>query len=112
MSASQEQQPFIGAADFVPKTKSLVSLEKAAAGCRGCDLYARATQVVFGEGNRSAEMMLVGEQPGDVEDREGAPFVGPAGALLDRAFDEAAIARSEVYLTNAVKHFRWKSTSK
>jgi DNA polymerase len=79
-----------------------------AANCRGCDLYENATQTVFGSGPRSAPLVLVGEQPGDVEDRRGEPFVGPAGKLLDRALQEAGLARSETYLTNAVKHFRWK----
>jgi DNA polymerase len=79
--------------------------------CQGCDLYERATQAVFGAGPRTARLLLVGEQPGDVEDREGEPFVGPAGHLLDRALAEAGIDRASAFLTNAVKHFRWKSTS-
>jgi DNA polymerase len=87
-------------------------LEKAAEGCRGCELYKDATQVVFGEGRPSARLMLVGEQPGDKEDLEGEPFVGPAGRLLDRALEEAGIDRSEAYVTNAVKHFKWKAKGK
>jgi uracil-DNA glycosylase family protein len=95
------------AAEFFPKRVTLRTLAAAAEGCRGCDLYRNATQTVFGEGPRDAEMMLVGEQPGDREDVMGRPFVGPAGALLDRALEEAGIRRDEVYLTNVVKHFKW-----
>jgi uracil-DNA glycosylase len=79
----------------------------AAQGCRGCALYLCGSQAVFGEGPRTARVLVVGEQPGDEEDKQGKPFVGPAGKLLDRAFDEAGIARGELYLTNAVKHFKW-----
>src|SRR5947209_6811774 len=86
---------------------SLDSLRSAADECRGCDLWENATQTVFGEGARKATMMLVGEQPGDREDVEGKPFVGPAGRILDEALAEAGIDRSRVYVTNAVKHFRW-----
>jgi DNA polymerase len=100
------------AAPFVPDTTSLRTLSAAAHECRGCDLYKTATQVVFGAGPRSAHVMFVGEQPGDQEDRQGAPFVGPAGALLDRALEEAAIPRNEVYVTNAVKHFKWEPRGK
>jgi uracil-DNA glycosylase len=96
------------AASFLPATLSLPALREAATGCRGCALYARATQTVFGEGPSPARMMLVGEQPGDVEDRRGAPFVGPAGAVLHRALGEVGIEREAVYVTNAVKHFKWK----
>jgi uracil-DNA glycosylase len=96
------------AAEFLPERRSLRALERAAEGCRGCDLYKDATQTVFGGGRPSAELMLVGEQPGDREDREGEPFVGPAGALLDRALEEAGIDRGAAYVTNAVKHFKWK----
>jgi uracil-DNA glycosylase len=102
---------YAGAATFVPDSSRLSVLADASQACRGCDLYARATQTVFGAGPRTARMMLVGEQPGDVEDRAGVPFVGPAGGVLDRALTEAAIARESIYLTNAVKHFRWKSTA-
>ena len=87
-------------------------LRASAAGCRQCDLYKRATQTVFGEGPPHARLVMIGEQPGDHEDKEGHPFVGPAGRLLDRALDEAGIDRTEVYLTNAVKHFKWKPSGK
>jgi DNA polymerase len=82
-------------------------LRDAAAGCRGCHLWKVGTQTVFGEGPRSARVVVVGEQPGDQEDRQGRPFVGPAGRLLDHAFDAAGIDRDDVYVTNAVKHFKW-----
>ncbi|MEU9691810.1 UdgX family uracil-DNA binding protein [Amycolatopsis japonica] len=91
-----------------PETADLSELRSAASGCRGCDLYRDATQTVFGEGPRAAEIMVVGEQPGDQEDRQGAPFVGPAGRLLDRALDEAGFDRRKIYVTNAVKHFKFK----
>src|SRR3982751_876824 len=100
------------AAEFLPPSRSLKALEEAAQGCRGCELYKDATQAVFGEGRKSAELMLVGEQPGDKEDLEGEPFVGPAGRLLDRALEEAGIDRSAAYVTNAVKHFKWKPRGK
>ena len=96
------------AAEFMPPSRSLKALQAAAETCRGCELYEDATQAVFGRGRKKAELMLVGEQPGDKEDREGEPFVGPAGRLLDRALGEAGIDRSETYVTNAVKHFKWK----
>ena len=96
------------AEEYLPKRLNLKALEKAAEGCRGCELYKDATQAVFGQGRASARLMLVGEQPGDKEDKEGEPFVGPAGRLLDRALEEAGIDRSEAYVTNAVKHFKWK----
>jgi len=96
------------AAEFVPSSRSLTVLAGAAEGCRGCPLYKDATQTVFGRGKKGAELMLVGEQPGDKEDLEGEPFVGPAGRLLDRALEEAGIDRSAAYVTNAVKHFKWK----
>ena len=95
------------AAEFLPKRHTLESLRAAARSCKGCDLYKNATQTVFGEGPKDASVMLVGEQPGDMEDRQGHPFVGPAGRLLDKALAEAHIPRDEVYITNAVKHFRW-----
>ena len=100
------------AAPFVPNTTSLRTLSAAAHECRGCDLYRTATQVVFGAGPRTARVMFVGEQPGDQEDRAGAPFVGPAGALLDKALADAGIPRDEVYVTNAVKHFKWEPRGK
>jgi uracil-DNA glycosylase family protein len=99
-----------GADRFLPETRRISALRRAARTCQGCDLYEAATQVVFGAGLVKSRMMLVGEQPGDVEDRRGEPFVGPAGQVLDRALDAAGIERSDVYLTNAVKHFRWKAT--
>jgi DNA polymerase len=92
--------------------QSLASLRTAAARCTACDLYARATQTVFGEGAAQARMMLIGEQPGDQEDRAGRPFVGPAGRLLDRALETAAIDREQVYVTNVVKHFNWRPAGK
>src|SRR5688500_4288960 len=95
------------AADFIPPKPTLPKLRQAAARCRGCDLWVNATQTVFGEGPPSAEVMLVGEQPGDQEDRIGHPFVGPAGRLLDAALEQAGIDRKRVYLTNAVKHFKF-----
>src|SRR5262249_60492859 len=91
---------------FLPEDRSLTALVHAVQGCRGCPLYARATQAVFGEGPVPAQVMLVGEQPGDQEDREGAPFVGPAGRVLDRALGEAGIPREAAYLTNALTHFK------
>lgn len=100
------------AAPFVPDTTSLKKLSAAAHECTGCDLYKNATQVVFGEGPQQARVMFVGEQPGDQEDRQGAPFVGPAGALLDKALEDAGIPRSDVYVTNAVKHFSWEPRGK
>jgi DNA polymerase len=87
-------------------------LRKAAAGCRNCPLWENATQTVFGEGNPRARIMFVGEQPGDVEDRQGHPFVGPAGRILDQAMSEAGIDRAKVYVTNAVKHFKWEPRGK
>jgi uracil-DNA glycosylase len=100
------------AADFLPKRLSLPSLREAAAGCRGCQLWQVGTQTVFGEGARSADVMFVGEQPGDQEDRAGRPFVGPAGRLLDDALREAGIDRDKTYVTNAVKHFKWQARGK
>ncbi|MFF9133644.1 UdgX family uracil-DNA binding protein [Streptomyces sp. NPDC014806] len=92
---------------FVPDGAGLDGLRQAAAGCRGCPLYRDATQTVFGAGNPHARVMLVGEQPGDQEDRQGKPFVGPAGKLLDRALAEAGIDPAQAYVTNAVKHFKF-----
>lgn len=91
----------------VPKARSLRRLREAAAGCRACGLYAHATQTVFGAGPRDAKIVMVGEQPGDIEDREGDPFVGPAGRLLRQAFADAGLNQSDIYLTNAVKHFKF-----
>lgn len=98
----------MSAEPFLPDQLTLSALGKAVQRCRGCPLHANATQAVFGEGLASARVVLVGEQPGDHEDRAGRPFVGPAGQLLDRALGEAGIDRSETYVTNAVKHFKWK----
>ena len=96
------------AAAFVPDDGDLAALAQAALGCQGCDLYEHASQTVFGEGTANADIVLVGEQPGDQEDKQGRPFVGPVGRLLDTALDDAGIARERAYITNAVKHFRWK----
>jgi uracil-DNA glycosylase len=100
------------AAPFLPKRRNLDSLRQAAQRCQGCPLYENATQTVFGSGRATARLILVGEQPGDREDQEGAPFVGPAGLLLDRCLDDAGIHRDDVYLTNAVKHFKWEPRGK
>jgi DNA polymerase len=102
----------ISAADFLPPRMNLKSLREAAEHCRGCDLYKNATQTVFGEGPRRAHMILLGEVPGDEEDKQGKPFVGPAGRLLDESLDAAEIPRDDVYVTNAVKHFRWEPRGK
>lgn len=106
-----------GAAHFLPKEKTLLALRAAVQQCQGCDLYQRATQGVLGEiegGGRSqrAALMMIGEQPGDKEDLAGRPFVGPAGKLLDRCLAEAEIDRKQVYITNAVKHFKWEPRGK
>jgi DNA polymerase len=95
------------AADFLPERRSVSALREAARQCRGCPLYQNATQVVFSEGPASASLMVVGEVPGDVEDLAGRPFVGAAGKLLDEILEECRIERRKVYLTNAVKHFKW-----
>jgi uracil-DNA glycosylase len=98
---------FEGADAYIPPGAGLDGLRRAAEGCRGCDLYEHATQTVFSTGRSAARVVLVGEQPGDQEDRQGAPFVGPAGRLLDTALEEAGIARGDAYVTNVVKHFRF-----
>ena len=100
------------AAPLVPERPTLGALRDAAAGCTACPLWRTGTQTVFGEGLARAEVMLVGEQPGDREDVEGRPFVGPAGRLLDEALEEAAIDRSRAYVTNVVKHFKWQARGK
>jgi len=97
---------------FVPVHPTLATAKAAAADCKGCDLWRRATQTVFGAGPSHAKVVLVGEQPGDEEDRTGQPFVGPAGRVLDRALESAGIDRSTVYVTNAVKHFSWEPRGK
>jgi uracil-DNA glycosylase len=103
----------MSAAEHLPERRNLKSLREAAADCRGCDLWENATQTVFGEGPaRKAKLMLVGEQPGDREDREGRPFVGPAGRVLDLALEDAGIDRGEAYVTNVVKHFKWRPAGK
>ena len=99
--------PIDDASRFIPRAAGLAKLRKAATGCTACHLHKLGTQTVFGEGPENARVMLVGEQPGDVEDVNGRPFVGPAGKLLDRALAEAGLDRSRVYVTNAVKHFKW-----
>ena len=103
-------EEYPGAQPFVPDSGSLGASRLAVQGCRGCDLYRDATQAVFGQGPDRARLALVGEQPGDREDLAGEPFVGPAGRLLDDALEAAGLAREEVYLTNAVKHFRHQGT--
>jgi uracil-DNA glycosylase len=100
------------AAPLVPPRPTLKKLEAAAAGCKACPLWKTGTQTVFGEGLTKSEVMFVGEQPGDQEDKAGAPFVGPAGRLLDEALEEAGIDRSLAYVTNVVKHFKWKAQGK
>jgi len=97
---------------MIPERPTVDKLAAAAQGCTACDLYKNATQAVFGEGATRAEVMLIGEQPGDQEDLQGHPFVGPAGKLLDSALEEAGIERSAVYITNAVKHFKWEPRGK
>jgi DNA polymerase len=100
------------ASRFIPSGADLAGLRKAARGCTACPLYKSGTQTVFGEGPETAAIMLVGEQPGDVEDLTGRPFVGPAGKLLDRALIDAGLERSRVYVTNVVKHFKWVQRGK
>ena len=111
--------PIKSASPFVPEDHALSVLQSAVQDCRGCDLYRRATQAVFGElsgspkrGKSKASMMMIGEQPGDREDREGHPFAGPAGKLLDRCLEQAGIDRRSVYVTNTVKHFKWEPRGK
>ncbi|MEV6413567.1 UdgX family uracil-DNA binding protein [Kribbella sp. NPDC051718] len=105
-------EKFAGAEEWVPPRGGLPKLEAALRDCRGCDLWEHAEQVVPGDGTAKARMMLVGEQPGDVEDVEGRVFVGPAGRLLDKALDAAGIDRDQLYVTNAVKHFRFERRGK
>jgi uracil-DNA glycosylase len=101
-----------GAAALIPDRPTLKSLRAAAAGCTACPLHENATQTVFGEGLMRARLMLIGEQPGDREDIEGHPFVGPAGRILDEALDKAGIERADAYVTNVVKHFKWTPKGK
>lgn len=101
-----------GAEEWVPQGAGIDALREAVQGCRGCELWQRATQAVFGEGRPAARLMLVGEQPGDREDREGEPFVGPAGRILAQALSSAGLERDDVYVTNAVKHFRFEERGK
>jgi len=100
------------ATPYLPEHRSMKALREAAAGCRGCHLWRPATQTVFGEGRKSSRVMLVGEQPGDREDRAGRPFVGPAGRELDRGMEAAGIERRDAYLTNVVKHFKFEERGK
>jgi uracil-DNA glycosylase family protein len=110
--ASDKENARIPAEALIPEQLSIESLREAAAECKACDLWEKGTQTVFGEGKENARLMLVGEQPGDREDIEGHPFVGPAGRILDEALEAAGIPRADVYLTNAVKHFRWEQRGK
>jgi uracil-DNA glycosylase family protein len=100
------------AADFLPKRTTLGAMREAVQDCRGCDLYEDATQAVFGEGPEQARVVMVGEQPGDKEDIAGRPFVGPAGAMLDKAIEDSGLIRDDVYITNVVKHFRFEPRGK
>ena len=107
-----EPKPGEPVPDLIPPRPTLTTVREVAKDCKACDLYKRGTQTVFGEGPRRAEIMMVGEQPGDAEDVAGHPFVGPAGKLLDRGLEEAGIDRSLVYVTNVVKHFKWEPRGK
>src|SRR6516162_502180 len=100
------------AAPLIPPNPTISKLQAAAADCRACELWKQGTQTVFGEGSPKARVMFVGEQPGDQEDIQGRPFVGPAGRMLDKALEEAGINREETYVTNAVKHFKWEPRGK
>src|SRR5438034_153217 len=106
------KRPITSAADLIPKRPTLTSVRAAAKDCRACDLWKCGTQTVFGEGARQAAVMFVGEQPGNDEDLAGHPFVGPAGKLLDEALQAAGIDRSDAYVTNVVKHFKWEPKGK
>src|SRR3954465_8719842 len=110
--AKHKKESPTSAADRIPDRPTLPSVRDAARDCRACDLWKLGTQTVFGEGARRAEIMLVGEQPGDQEDISGHPFVGPAGKMLDRALADAGIDRGAVYVTNVVKHFKWEPRGK
>lgn len=106
------KRPQKDAAELIPDRPTVAKVREASKRCEACDLYKRSTQTVFGEGSPKAELMLVGEQPGDAEDLSGHPFVGPAGKLLDKALVDAGIDRAAVYLTNVVKHFKWEPRGK
>jgi uracil-DNA glycosylase family protein len=108
----KRRTPHDSSNQLIPSHGSLEDLKKAAKNCQACDLWKHGTQTVFGEGASNAKIMFVGEQPGDQEDLEGRPFVGPAGKLLDKALEEAGIERKKVYVTNAVKHFKWEPRGK
>jgi DNA polymerase len=110
--AAADPKPGEPVSELLPDRPTLRSVREVARGCKACELYKRGTQTVFGEGPRKAEVMLVGEQPGDAEDLAGHPFVGPAGRLLDTALEEAGIDRRQVYVTNVVKHFKWEPRGK
>ena len=112
MASQTTPRPRARTPAVVPKTRSVHALREAALSCRACPLWKRGTQTVFGEGRAHARIMAVGEQPGDREDRAGRPFVGPAGRLLDRALEAAGIDRDRLYVTNAVKHFKWVARGK
>jgi uracil-DNA glycosylase len=109
---ARDPRPGEPVAELLPARPTLGAVRQVAAACKACDLYRRGTQTVFGEGPSKADVMLVGEQPGDAEDLAGHPFVGPAGKLLDKALDEAGIDRTLVYVTNVVKHFKWEPRGK
>lgn len=110
--ARKDKTPEFSALPFLPAEATLASLRTAAAKCEGCPLFAKATQTVFGEGRKGARIVLVGEQPGNDEDLEGKPFIGPAGKVLDKALEEAGIDRADAYVTNVVKHFKWEPQGK
>jgi len=114
MASGRSRKPQEGesASELIPPRPTLRSVSKAAEQCHACELWAKGTQTVFGEGSKGARLMLIGEQPGDKEDKIGRPFVGPAGKLLDRALEAAGIDRSDVYVTNVVKHFNWEPRGK
>jgi uracil-DNA glycosylase family protein len=109
VTTARARAPFETAAQYLPARRTLPALRAAARGCRGCPLWKNATQTVFGAGRAHAKIVLVGEQPGNDEDLKGEPFVGPAGRLLDDALEQAGIDRSQAYVTNAVKHFKWEA---
>jgi uracil-DNA glycosylase len=107
-----EEAEFSSAKELIPERPTLDRLRQTAAGCTACPLHKTGTQTVFGEGLKKSRLMMVGEQPGDQEDKQGKPFVGPAGGLLDKALERAEIERKDVYVTNAVKHFKWQPKGK